>query len=92
MPHSIINSASVRDLQRDYRSIIDLAKQTHDAVVLINKSVPEAVILDIETYNALAEDTYPVDEAYALKLVKEAQRSCTTGKLKQLKSWDELDS
>lgn len=88
----IAKSYSVRDLQRDYRSVIDDAKKTRDAVVLINNSKPEAVVLDIETYNTLTQDGYPLDETFALKQVKEAQRSYQKGKAKVLKNWDDLDA
>ncbi len=88
----IAKSYSVRDLQRDYRSVIDDAKKTRDAVVLINNSKPEAVVLDIETYNTLTQDGYPLDETFVLKQVKEAQRSYQKGKAKVLKNWDDLDA
>ncbi len=84
-------SFSVRDLQRDYRAVLDTAKKTHDAVVLINHSVPEAVVLDIETYNLLAKDVYELDEAYAWKLMQASKRSEKAGKVQWLKSWDDLD-
>ena len=83
---------SVRDLQRDYRSVIDTAKRTRDAVVLINNSVPEAVILDVETYNLLAKDEYALDEEYAAKLVQESKKSARVGKVQWLKSLDDLDA
>jgi PHD/YefM family antitoxin component YafN of YafNO toxin-antitoxin module len=85
-------SYSVRDLQRNYRAVLNDAKRTHDAVLLINNSVPEAVVLDVETYNALVGDNYVWDEKQTLKLVKEAVKSCKTGKAKRLKSWDDLDA
>lgn len=88
----IVKSYSVRDLQRDYRAVLDDAKESNDAILLINNSVPEAVVLNIETYNALVQDGYPLDEAFALKQVREAQRSCQKGKAKVLKSWDDLDA
>lgn len=87
----IPTSFSVRDLQRDYRAVLDMAKKTHDAVVLINHSIPEAVVLDIETYNLLAKDDYALDEKYAYKLVQASKRSHRAGNVQWLKSWDELD-
>ena len=89
--HPITKTYSVRDLQRNYRAVIDDAKKNHEAIVLINNSQPEAVVLDIVAYNALIEDGYPVDEAYALKQVQEAQKSYQKGKATVLKNWDDLD-
>lgn len=82
---------SVRDLQRNYRAVINDAKRTKDAIVLINNSVPEAVLLDVETYNALVIDDYPWDVPYTEKMVKQAEKSIAAGKVKTLKSWDDLD-
>jgi prevent-host-death family protein len=90
--HPVSPSYSVRDLQRNYRAVIDEAKRTHDAIMLINNSKPEAVVLDIETYNALATDDYLWDEKKTLKLVKEAEKSIKAGKGKLLKSWRDLDA
>ncbi|MBI2551351.1 type II toxin-antitoxin system Phd/YefM family antitoxin [Candidatus Uhrbacteria bacterium] len=88
----ITPSYSVRDLQRNYRKVLDMAKRTHDAVLLINNSVPEAVVLDVETYNALVEDGYAWDEKHTDKLVKEALASCKQGKTKRLLDWNDLDA
>ena len=82
---------STRDLQRQYRSIIDSAKQTKDAIVLINNSIPEAVLLDVETYNQLVQDDYAWDEAFVLKQVAQVNKSSRAGKSKQLISWNDLD-
>lgn len=88
----IAKSYSVRDLQRNYRAVLDDAKKSHDAILLINNSVPEAVVLNIETYNALVQDGSPIDEAFASKQVREAQRSYQKGKAKVLKDWNDLDA
>lgn len=89
--HPIAKTYSVRDLQRNYRSVIDDAKKNHEAIVLINNSRPEAVVLDIVAYNALVEDGYPIDEPFALKQVQAAQKSYQKGKVAVLKGWDDLD-
>jgi len=85
-------SFSVRDLQRKYRVIIDAAKRSKDAVVLINNSRPEAVVLDIKTYDDLIRDTYSFDEEFTLHTVKLSRSSAKKGKIKKLSSWNELDA
>ncbi|MCR4313624.1 MAG: type II toxin-antitoxin system Phd/YefM family antitoxin [Candidatus Uhrbacteria bacterium] len=84
-------TCATRDLQRRYRAIIDSAKKTREPVVLINNSAPEAVLLDIETYNQLTRDEYAWDEAFVLKQVAVADRSSRSGASKHLDSWDDLD-
>lgn len=82
---------SVRDLQRNYRAVLDEAKRTHDAIVLINNSAPEAVVLDVEAYNALVFDDYAWDMPYVNRLVREAKKSLK-GRGKKLQDWSELDA
>ena len=89
--HPIPKTFSVRDLQRNYRSVINAAKEQQDAVMLINNSTPEAVILDIDTYSKLLQDDYAFDEAYTLKLIGQAKKSYRSGLAKKLTSWDVLD-
>ena len=88
----IPRSYSTRDLQRQYRAIIDSAKASKDAVVLINNSVPEAVLLDVDTYNQLVRDEYAWDESFVLKQVAAANTSSRRGQSKRLKSWKDLDN
>lgn len=82
---------SVRDLQRNYRSIVDAAKRSQEPVVLISNSVPEAVVLDIKAYQQLVKDDYPWDIPYVKQQVAKAMRSYRAGKATVLKSWDDLD-
>ena len=90
-PQAIPKTFATRDLQRKYRAIIDTARETQDAVVLINNSKPEAVLLHIETYQQLVADDYLFDVPETLKRVQEAERSYRAGKARELKSWSELD-
>ncbi|KKW44888.1 MAG: hypothetical protein UY95_C0014G0009 [Parcubacteria group bacterium GW2011_GWA2_56_7] len=90
--HPIPTTFSVRDLQRKYREVIDAAKHSKEAVVLINNSCPEAVILDVETYDELVRDTYPYDEDFTLSVVKKSRASAKKGKAKKLSSWSDLDA
>lgn len=85
------NTVSVRELQRGYRGVVEMARRTRDAIVLLNNSKPEAVLLSAETYNDLVANDYVFDEAETLRLVNQARRSYRAGKAKKLKSWDDLD-
>ena len=87
----IAKTYSVRDLQRNYRAILDTAKTSHDGILIINNSVPEAVILDVETYNALIMDSYTYDMPLVERLVIEARKSIQKGKAQKLVSWNDLD-
>ncbi len=82
----------VRELQRNYRTLIQKAKDTQDAVVLTKDGTPDAVLLDVATYHSLLRDDYVYDEKKLLKLVKAAEKSFAEGKAKRLVSWDDLDA
>lgn len=92
MLNLVPNTVSVRELQRNYREVIKKAKQSQDAIVLLNNSKPEAVILDTQTYNDLMADNYTINESKILRLVNQARRSYKAGKAKRLASWNDLDS
>lgn len=80
----------VRDLQRNYAAIVKKVKSNKQPVVLINKSQPEAVLVDIETYNRLVADDYQYDEDYVLKMDKVAVAEHKAGKTKKLESLKDL--
>jgi PHD/YefM family antitoxin component YafN of YafNO toxin-antitoxin module len=82
---------ATRDLQRNYRSIVDMAKKSREPVVLINNSAPEAVLMDVGTYNLLVNDDYVWDEDFVLERVAAADRSSRSGKSVRIESWDDLD-
>lgn len=89
--NNLPNTVSARELQRGYRDVINLAIKSHDAVILLNNSKPDAVLLSTETYNDLVSNDYIFDEAETLRLVNQARRSHQAGKSKRLKSWGDLD-
>ena len=49
----ITPSYSVRDLQRNYRAVVDEAKKRHDAVLLINNNQSEIFEFYIFLYNRM---------------------------------------
>jgi prevent-host-death family protein len=46
---------SAREIQRNYRKLVDRVKETGQAVYLGARSKPEAVLLDVETFENLKE-------------------------------------
>lgn len=76
----------VRDLQRRYADILAFVKQGKKPALLVNKSFPEAVIVDVDTYNNLVRDGYEYDEEYVLKMDRKALKAHRAGKTKKLDS------
>ena len=90
-PLSIIpTSFPVRDLQRRYSSILAFVKTNKAPALLLSNSHPEAVILDIETYNTLVADNYQYDESFIVALDSKAVAEHKTGKTKKLRSLADL--
>lgn len=89
--HPIPKTLSRRTLQRQYRTVLNGLKASRGAVLLMHHQTPEAVLLDIEAYNALVGDDYTYDTAHVARLVAEARASYRKGKTKILRSWNELD-
>ena len=90
-PYPIPQTYSIRDLQRRHRTIFSALKRSRGVALLMRHQTPEAVLLDIESYNALVRDEYAYDEEATAKLVAAARRSYRRGKMKVLRSWDQLD-
>ncbi len=82
---------STRVLQRDYKRVIEEAKRTKLPALLVSNSRPEAVVLDIESYEELVRDRYPYDEEYVLREVAKSRKLYRMGKSKVLSSIDDLD-
>ena len=89
--HPMPATYSIRELQRSYRAILDTLKRSRGSALLLNHRIPEAVLLDVETYNALVGDDYAYDEVTTAKLVAAARASYRKGKAKKLRSWSDLD-
>jgi prevent-host-death family protein len=81
----------VSDLQRRYSEILAWVREDRKPVLLVNKSFPEAVIIDIETYNALVRDSYEYDVQYVLQVDRKAMNAHLNGKSKKLRSLRDLE-
>lgn len=89
--HPMPRTFSTRALQRQYRAIITALRSSRGAVLLLNHHTPEAVLLDVETYNVLVGGDDVYDEPRVARLIAEARTSHRRGKSKMLRSWGALD-
>ena len=51
----IPKTASARELQTQYRKLLNEVKETHEPIVIMSNNKQEAVIIDIDTYERLRE-------------------------------------
>jgi len=71
---------TVADLQRGYRKLINSIKKAGEPVVIINNGKPEAVLVDVDTYEAQVEKLNELEEEYLLKVAQEGLKEYKKGK------------
>ena len=76
--------ATVADLQRRYRPLVDAVKKTGEPMVVVNHGQPDVVILDPEVYNAQVNRLRELEEAYLLATRDEALIDYKKGKTLKL--------
>lgn len=72
--------ATVADLQRGYRALVEKIKETGEPLVVVNNGKPDVVVVDAKTYNARSERLRELEEEYLLNLAKEAMEDYKNGK------------
>lgn len=82
--------ATSQQLQKEYRSIFDDVIKSHEPVVILNRNHPEVVIVDLQTYQLLRENNEKYEQEKAMVAVKNYEKEKKSGKLKKLKSLDDL--
>lgn len=48
-----INTTSARNVQRNYRNVVDNVKKTKKPVIVISRNQPEVAIVDLDTFTEL---------------------------------------
>lgn len=77
-------TASVQQIQRNYRQLLDRVKTTRNPLFILRNNLPEAVILDMESWNELVKKTQAKEEKTALAAIAAFERESRRGKLKKL--------
>jgi prevent-host-death family protein len=90
MPRLLPKTASARDIQKNYRSILDDVMETKKPVVILNNSKPEVVIIDINTYESLTQSVEEYELHLAMEAIAIAEEEKRKGTLKTLKSLKDL--
>lgn len=82
--------ATVADLQRRYRPLVDEVKRTGEPMVIVNHGEPDVVLLDPTTYNAQVNRLKELEEAYLLAARDEAFEEYKKGKTVKLAKHQKL--
>ena len=83
--------ASVQELQRGYRKLLDLVKKTKEPLYLLRNNKPEVVVLDVDKFGEMNKMIRKYEEEDALKMIRAYKRAKKAGKLMSVKSLSEID-
>jgi|GEM_PF-1213423 len=86
----IPKTASARELQTQYRKLLNEVKETHEPIVIMSNNKQEAVIIDIDTYERLREVERKQEKLELLEAIKEYEKDKKEGKLITLNPGDLL--
>lgn len=77
MPQTV----SAKDIQRNYRSVFNLAKKTKKPVVVITNNQPDVAIIDVKEYDRLQQRLEEFETQEALQAIKKAKQAEQEGSL-----------
>ncbi len=87
---AIPNFVSVSDLQRNYPGLLKQLKKSQKPLLILKNNSLEAVMLSPEVYNMLQEKITEYETKDALEAIKGYKEEKREGKLKKMRSVDEL--
>ena len=82
--------ATVADLQRRYRALVDRVKRTGEPMIVVNNGKPEVIVMDARTYEEHAQRLQELEEEYLLRVAKEGLEEYKKGKTLKLKKGQKL--
>jgi len=82
--------ATVADLQRGYRALVEKIKETGEPLIVVSNGKPDVVVVDAKTYNIKARRLQELEEEYLLRIYKEAMDEHKKGKTIKLKKGQTL--
>ncbi len=82
--------ATVADLQRRYRPLVDEIKRTGEPMVIVNHGQPDVILLDPTAYNAQVNRLNELEESYLLTSRDEALEEYKKGKTIKLRKNQKL--
>lgn len=90
MPKLFPKTASSREIQTSYRKLFDDVMETKEPLVVLNKNKPQVVILDIHTYEQLAQNLKDYEMEIAKCAIQNYETEKKQKKLKKLSSLADL--
>lgn len=82
-------TASVREVQRNYKKLFDQVNKTKEPLFLLSNNKPKVVVLDFKVFQDMAKEK-ELTEDEALEIIAEGDKEYKEGKLKVLASLKDL--
>lgn len=79
------DTASAREIQRNYRLLFNRVKRTHKPLLIISNNKPEVAIVGFGDLSELAQKLLDYEEQLALLGIEESRREFRAGKAKLLR-------
>ncbi|TAL48574.1 MAG: type II toxin-antitoxin system Phd/YefM family antitoxin [Chitinophagaceae bacterium] len=79
------DTASVQDMQRNYRKLLDRVKLTRAPMFILRNNMAEVVIVDAKSWDEIAKKIAKLEEDELFESVQEARQEFKSGKAKVLK-------
>lgn len=77
-------TASVQEIQRSYRKLLDKVKSSRNPLFILRNNVPEAVVVDVASWNKIVEKLVEKEYREAEIAIKTFQKERKERKLKTL--------
>lgn len=81
---------SVSQIQRNYKKVIETAKDSKEPVIILRRNKPEAAVVDIDTFEEISQKAASFDELKAIEAIGESEKDYRGGKAKKLTSLKDL--
>lgn len=82
-------TASVREVQRNYKKLFDYVNKTKEPLFLLSNNKPKVVVLDIKVFEAMAKEKELTEEE-ALEIIAQGDKEYQEGKTEILTSLMDL--
>lgn len=82
-------TASVREMQRNYKKLIDYVNKTKEPLYLLSNNKPKVVILDVKVFSNLVQE-HELTENEVLEIIAQGDKEYQNGISKVLTSLKDL--
>lgn len=82
--------ATVADVQRSYRKLVNTLKKKGEPLIVVNNGKPDAVILDVKKYNEYMQRLRELEEERLLRVSREAVEEYRKGKTVRMRKGETL--